>query len=221
MAFNLRARLGEHDLEESTEEYAHEDYHVQKKIIHPYFNIWSFENDIALLKLTAPVKFRKHILPICLPEDDSDTFVGENATVSGWGALDFKNGSDPNLLQQVNVTVIENDLCESWMGEVGQRISDGMLCAGFKEGGKDACQGDSGGPLTLKRHGRNQLIGIVSWGYKCGSPYAPGVYTRVSKYVEWVRAETELDHSRNGRGTSPTFSDPVGTFISNSSHARG
>lgn len=58
-----------------------------------------------------------------------------------------------------------------------------MICAGNVEGTKDACVGDSGGPLVLYR---NLLIGIVSWGRKCGEPNSPGVYASVLLLREFI-----------------------------------
>lgn len=33
-------------------------------------------------------------------------------------------------------------------------------------------------------------LGIVSFGNKCGEPGYPGVYTRLSEYVDWIREHT-------------------------------
>jgi secreted trypsin-like serine protease len=53
----------------------------------------------------------------------------------------------------------------------------------------DSCNGDSGGPLAY-RIGDTEapwyLIGIVSYGTrKCGVGI-PGVYTKVTNYLDWI-----------------------------------
>ncbi|XP_023038477.1 kallikrein-13 isoform X3 [Piliocolobus tephrosceles] len=87
----------------------------------------------------------------------------------------------PKTLQCANIQLRSDEECRQvYPG----KITDNMLCAGTKEGGKDSCEGDSGGPLVCNR----TLYGIISWGdFPCGQPDRPGVYTRVSRYVLWIR----------------------------------
>ncbi|XP_049271366.1 serine proteinase stubble-like [Rhipicephalus sanguineus] len=190
---SIRVRLGEHSIRDTSERLPHEDYTVRRKIVNEGFNRLSFRNDIALLELSHPVVFREHIIPACLPKK-GDNFAGGLATVSGWGRLKYVPPYEvptysPSVLQTVDVVVLENEECQKWYKEKGRRekIYDTMLCAGYKAGGKDSCQGDSGGPLTFKRDDRVYLIGVVSWGVKCAMPSLPGVYTRVSEFVDWLQ----------------------------------
>lgn len=104
-------------------------------------------------------------------------------------------------MNEVNVPVLNRDLCNEWL--VHLNVTDGMICAGYSEGGKDgkyyknpsykiryffikllfiynlACQGDSGGPLLCRDSSDREryfVAGIVSWGVKCANPKLPGVY---------------------------------------------
>ena len=54
-------------------------------------------------------------------------------------------------------------------------------------------KGDAGGPLNCPIYNKDsdipnyELCGIVSWGaQKCGLKEYPSIYTRVSKYLDWI-----------------------------------
>ncbi|KAH8022997.1 hypothetical protein HPB51_009601 [Rhipicephalus microplus] len=53
-------------------------------------------------------------------------------------------------------------------------------------------KGDSGGPAMQMHEDRVVLAGIVSWGEGCGRKGLPGVYTRVSQYLDWIESHRRL-----------------------------
>lgn len=178
--------LGEYDLETVDEPYSFVNSRVETVIQHPFFNSVNFEYDIALLRLRDPVAFQPNILPVCLPKGD-DALVGGTGVATGWGRL-YSKGPLPSVLQKVELPIVSNAKCTAMFLEAGYRehIPDIFLCAGYKEGKEDTCEGDSGGPLVVLREGVWTLAGISSWGKSCAKPNQPGVYTRVSKYRDFI-----------------------------------
>lgn len=160
---------------------------MKRKVVNENYNPATYQNDIALLELSQEVIYKQHIVPVCLPSK-GDNVTGKMATVTGWGRTQYGVPAPPGLLQKVDVEVLNSTICQSWMKSVGRRevIYSNMLCAGYKQGGKDSCQGDSGSPLTVKNDDRSTLIGLVSWGVGCARPNLPGVYTKISEFIDWI-----------------------------------
>lgn len=104
--------------------------------------------------------------------------------IAGWGTTS-ENGSESTVLKKAKVPIISNNQCKA-TGLKG--ITSKMLCAGrLLKGGVDSCQGDSGGPLMVADNKRYVLGGIVSFGEGCARPKSPGVYTRTTKFLEWIK----------------------------------
>ena len=129
---------------------------VDQIIIHPQYSGNSLNNDYALLRLSSPIT---NFEPIQLCTDTAHDEEPVMSTTMGWGAL-YSGGPSPNVLLEVDVPI--DDSC----GNIGNEITNNMICAGDANGGEDSCQGDSGGPLIMTNdEGEYELIGIVSWGY--------------------------------------------------------
>lgn len=193
----VRVRLGEWDLK--SEEDCNDDnlctdkpvdVDVGSYVVHEGYDSKNIHNDVALIKLDKPVIFTEFISPVCLPlteELQNQAFEGKQFTVIGWGTTERGQeaqgvyGSRYKL--EVNVPGAGLETCR----EVYPNLKDSELCAGG-EAGKDSCQGDSGGCLVApESDGYWYQYGVVSWGLGCGNQGVPGVYARVSSFVDWVK----------------------------------
>ncbi|XP_067831392.1 trypsin II-P29-like, partial [Heptranchias perlo] len=167
--------IGSHDL--SVNEDTRQAPRVIKSIRHPGYSYRTTDNDIMLLKVAPPVQFGESIQPVRLPT--SGAVNGTQCLVSGWGNTVLEEERFPDRLQCLDVPILSDAQCENSYPE---SITNNMFCAGFLEGGKEACQVDSGGPLVC--NGEQQ--GVVSWGFDCGRPGFPTVYTKVYNYLAWI-----------------------------------
>ncbi|XP_039738630.1 plasma kallikrein isoform X2 [Pteropus medius] len=163
---------------------------IKEIIIHPNYNISESTHDIALIKLEAPLNYTEFQKPICLPSKDDTNTIYSNCWITGWG-FTKERGEIQNILQKANIPLVTNEECQKRYRNY--EITKQMICAGYKEGGKDACKGDSGGPLVCKHNGIWHLVGITSWGEGCARSEQPGVYTKVAEYVDWILEKTEED----------------------------
>jgi len=181
---NLRVRLGDHNIKTDSEA-NHVEKRVKRVIRHKGFSSSTLWNDVAILTLEDDVSYNSNIQPICLAQG-SRKYVGNTVTVAGWGTL-REGGSQPASLMKVDVKVWQNSDCKTSYGSSAPGgITSHMLCASEED--KDSCSGDSGGPLFECPYGGScEQIGIVSWGIGCAKQQYPGVYTRVTEMMPWIK----------------------------------
>ena len=152
---------------------------IKEIIIHPQYDDYLLDNDIALLRLEKPSNIS------CIPLISGQYEIeAKEATIMGWGSINKHYSEYPDLLQQVSVPIITNEVCKRAYSD--EEITQNMFCAGYSGGGKDSCFGDSGGPVIIQESGKWKLAGIVSWGEGCGEPGYYGVYTRISKLFNFI-----------------------------------
>lgn len=113
---------------------------------------------------------------------------------TGWGVTRFGSKTKTDDLQKVTLSLFPHEECKQLYGrhrKIPQGILRSQLCAGSRTGKQDTCQGDSGGPIQIMAQGNSciyYVIGITSFGKSCAVSNAPGVYTKVSYYLDWIEA---------------------------------
>uniref|UniRef100_A0A0P4WPQ3 Peptidase S1 domain-containing protein n=1 Tax=Scylla olivacea TaxID=85551 RepID=A0A0P4WPQ3_SCYOL len=152
----------------------------------------TYENDIVIVVLDRDVVFTDYIRPVCLPfKERENDFSNELLIIAGWGKTDYETSSYSNVPLDASVPVVDREQCAQSYMRAGRRrvkpvVDERQLCAG--DGTKDSCSGDSGGPLHYLslNDGRYYIVGIVSFGLECANADYPGVYTRVTTFLDWI-----------------------------------
>ncbi|XP_006262710.1 hepatocyte growth factor activator [Alligator mississippiensis] len=185
---SVKVVLGQHRFNKTTD--VTQTFEIEKYIFHPEFSVFDqSDHDIVLIKLKknnqrCAVK-SQFVQPICLPES-SMTFPDQHrCQIAGWGHRHENASNYSDVLQEALIPILPEDKCRS--AEIyGTEITENMFCAGYFDSKSDACQGDSGGALACEKNEITYLYGIISWGEGCAKFNKPGVYTRVTKYVDWI-----------------------------------
>ncbi|XP_077636636.1 transmembrane protease serine 5 [Crocuta crocuta] len=158
---------------------------VERIIPHPLYSTQNHDYDIALLQLQTPLNFSDTVGAVCLPAEKQHFPRGSQCWVSGWGHTHPSHTHTSDTLQDTVVPLLSAQLCNSSC-MYGGALTPRMLCAGHVDGRADACQGDSGGPLVCLDGDTWHLVGVVSWGRGCAEPNHPGVYAKVSEFLDWI-----------------------------------
>ena len=181
--------------------YRSQTRYISRQIIHPHFDVTTYNNDIALIKTSQPFNLAStfsQVGVVCL-EPNLEVQPYDIATICGFGSRAFHERTRSHLYK-TDIAIIDETVCNrSFSG----MITDNMICAGGMIANKrDACSGDSGGPLMMEvqndaldgdknrqNYDDNEhiaLIGVVSFGNDCAVQDYPGIYTRVSNYYRWI-----------------------------------
>lgn len=170
-------------------------------VVHPKYKPPSKYHDIALFKADVPFVLTRDIRIACL--QTKEYFPSKSLTVIGFGKTVSGAAEGSQTLMKVDVDLVNNAVCNRTMKFLIRRkilangLTDDQFCAGdYEHGGRDTCQGDSGGPIQIMEERVNciynfplhTIVGVTSFGRDCGRKMAPGVYTKVSRYVDWIES---------------------------------
>ncbi|MFT3924489.1 MAG: serine protease [Myxococcales bacterium] len=168
---------------------------VHNVVVHPQYDEGSSDYDVAVWELAAPIRLAEYPQLMTNPVVvDWLSALHLPVRVIGYGALSEEATEASDILRQVDVPLVSREQCrddyaQEWPDIPPEEIiTDRMVCAGPRRGGKDSCYGDSGGPLFVPTPGRPPLLaGVVSWGAVCAAPKLPGVYANVAALADYVQ----------------------------------
>ncbi|XP_063312959.1 granzyme A-like isoform X2 [Pelobates fuscus] len=157
-------------------------FRILRAVRHPEYNFETNNNDIQLVQLYGTAKLNRNIKTLSIENTENDLKNGTICTTAGWGVTEEGSKKSSDVLREAILQIVDRNKCKAVYQKIGAEITTDMLCAQGAKSNDDSCQGDSGGPLICD----GKLRGIVSFGIGCGRPGIPGVYTRLTNYINWI-----------------------------------
>ncbi|CAG5107778.1 Oidioi.mRNA.OKI2018_I69.chr1.g3483.t1.cds [Oikopleura dioica] len=164
---------------------------------HPDFDLDTLTNDICVIKMDRSVEYSANIKPVCINPTDIEEL--STAFIAGWDSS--------KMLREGDVIITEFSTCNTaYALSLNKELN---FCARGKEeeNAIDECATDVGAPLIHVVNGRPLLSGIMSFGDSCGDESLPGIYTKVSSFVDWI-VEAAEDMAVKPTTTTTTTTTP-------------
>ncbi|KAK5607888.1 hypothetical protein CRENBAI_009415 [Crenichthys baileyi] len=209
----IKVVVGKHYRNDQRESKGPQHLRVGSIVVHPNYDPYILDSDIAVIKLLDKARIGEKVLPLCLSENQEEEVTSGQGVVTGWSPL---QDSSLGLNEKARVGLVHlADIvpCEQQYARNGVPVSvtDNMLCASQKPdyGPSNICPSDTGGILLLPASAGNQvsynskhsqvqgqnkgswsLLGLVSFGYDQGEcdPELYTVYTRVANFKDWIES---------------------------------
>ncbi|XP_045769702.1 trypsin, alkaline A-like [Maniola jurtina] len=158
-------------------------YQFNRIILHPYFNSFTYDSDVAILQPTTIIALGGNVQLGPIAGENYNLFDNSPLWAVGWGVISW-GGQYSDLLRHVQISSINQNVCRQRYAGL-RNVTDNMLCSGVLDiGGRDTCTGDDGGAVIHN----GVIVGISSWAYQCGLPGYPRVNTRVPRFTRWIVA---------------------------------
>ncbi|XP_033333961.2 vitamin K-dependent protein C [Megalopta genalis] len=165
---------------------------VESVSLYPEYNPDSRAHDLALIKLSQPIKFERRISPICLPNPGS-TYLGQVGTLVGWtvSKTEDKSNNETCRPRKLGLPILGHNECiKSGINPMNFHKDSG--CAGILGGSSIVCENDVGFSIQYRSYtGIYDLVGIISDVNKCGNTPAVSIYTRVGPHLNWILQQTK------------------------------
>ena len=98
---------------------------VAKVIVHENYDPYSFDNDIALLQLAAPIQDASGPIGAINVSTQGMPLPNGPAIVIGWGMMEEEKF--PSVLMETDIDIVPNQTCDAGMAEQSRRELGGYL----------------------------------------------------------------------------------------------
>ncbi|KAI0218615.1 Cubilin [Lamellibrachia satsuma] len=196
----LRAIVGQHN--RSLSKGIESTLAIDRIVRYPLYSKGTFRNnDIALVRLKCSLVYSREVAPVCLPV--TEISPGTMCVATGWGRT--RGTGDDKVLRQVRVPIIATQTCNG-AGWWKNQITDAMICAGYKDGTRNACA-CSGSPAVL--NGAEGTFGINKAQYKNNMKCGWKIHVDESKVVKLEFLTFKVEYSVICRYDNVTVYDGV------------